>query len=80
MRLRTSEIAEATGGRLSVPTWRSPAWASTAVTWLAGALFVPIEGERDGHDFVADALAEGAVPTSPAGSGGHRPDRRPASR
>lgn len=29
----------------------------------AGGLFVPLEGERDGHDFVASAIGNGAVAT-----------------
>ena len=40
--------------------------AETVITSVAfdsrkikeGALFVPIKGERDGHDFVASAIAE----------------------
>jgi UDP-N-acetylmuramoyl-tripeptide--D-alanyl-D-alanine ligase len=61
MRLRTSEIAEATGGRLIGPDVEVTGVGIDSRDLPAGGLFVPIEGERDGHDFVADALAGGAI-------------------
>jgi UDP-N-acetylmuramoyl-tripeptide--D-alanyl-D-alanine ligase len=59
--LRTSEIAEATAGRLVGPDLvvRGAAIDSRLVT--GGELFVPVVAERDGHDFVGAALAAGAV-------------------
>ena len=52
--------AEATGGRAQGD------WAATGVsidtrTLLPGDLFVALTAARDGHDFVADALARGAA-------------------
>ncbi len=58
-------VVSATGGRLVDPTegghppWRSVAIDSRGIT--AGSLFVPVRAERDGHDFVADAIAKGAT-------------------
>jgi UDP-N-acetylmuramoyl-tripeptide--D-alanyl-D-alanine ligase len=59
--LRTSEIAEATNGKAVGPDLvvRGAAIDSRLVT--GGELFVPVVAERDGHDFVAAALAAGAV-------------------
>jgi UDP-N-acetylmuramoyl-tripeptide--D-alanyl-D-alanine ligase len=59
--LRTTEIADATGGRLLGPDLvaRGAAIDSRLVT--GGELFVPVVAERDGHDFVPAALAAGAV-------------------
>ncbi|MCC6306002.1 MAG: UDP-N-acetylmuramoyl-tripeptide--D-alanyl-D-alanine ligase [Rhodobacteraceae bacterium] len=55
-----AEAALATGGRASRP------FAATGVsidsrTLCPGDLFVALAGARDGHDFVADALARGAA-------------------
>jgi len=54
------EAAGATGGRTT------PGWAATGVSidsrsLDSGDLFVAIKGTRDGHEFVADALANGAA-------------------
>jgi UDP-N-acetylmuramoyl-tripeptide--D-alanyl-D-alanine ligase len=56
-----SEVAAATGGRLDGPdvTVSGAAIDSRAVE--PGALFVPLVAERDGHDFVAAAVAAGAA-------------------
>lgn len=60
--LWTSEdAASATGG-----TGSGGAWAATGVsidtrTLQPGDLFVALQAARDGHDFVADALAKGAA-------------------
>ncbi len=60
MRLLTSEIADVVGGRLDGPdiTVDGASHDSRAVS--PGALFVPVGAARDGHDFIADALARGA--------------------
>jgi UDP-N-acetylmuramoyl-tripeptide--D-alanyl-D-alanine ligase len=59
--LRTSEIAAATGGRLVGPDL-VVCGATIDSRLVAGAqLFVPVIAERDGHDFIPDALAAGAV-------------------
>ena len=57
----TSEVAAATGGRLVGPdvTVSGAAIDSRLVT--GGELFVPVVAERDGHDFVAAAVAAGAA-------------------
>lgn len=61
MSLWTSDdAAAATGGRVTTP------WAATGVsidtrTIAPGDLFVALQAERDGHDFVAQALAKGAA-------------------
>jgi UDP-N-acetylmuramoyl-tripeptide--D-alanyl-D-alanine ligase len=57
----TSEVATATGGRLVGPdvTVSGAAIDSRLVT--GGELFVPVVAERDGHDFVAAAVAAGAA-------------------
>ncbi|MXW89690.1 MAG: UDP-N-acetylmuramoylalanyl-D-glutamyl-2, 6-diaminopimelate--D-alanyl-D-alanine ligase, partial [Acidimicrobiaceae bacterium] len=61
MRWTLTEIAAATGGRLRGD-------GSTEVEGVTqdsrdvqpGMLFVPLVAERDGHDFIADAVAAGA--------------------
>lgn len=61
MSLWTSDdAAAATGGRVTTP------WAATGVsidtrTIAPGDLFVALQADRDGHDFVAQALARGAA-------------------
>ena len=55
------ELVEATGGVLSVPFDASGVSIDTR-TLADGDLFVALLGEgRDGHAFVADALAKGAA-------------------
>jgi UDP-N-acetylmuramoyl-tripeptide--D-alanyl-D-alanine ligase len=59
---RLSEIAAAVHGTLRGPDEVANAVSTDSRSVLPGALFVAIAGERlDGHDFVADALARGAV-------------------
>ncbi len=56
-----SELVEATGGTLSVPFDANGVSIDTPDAG-AGRLFVALVGEgRDGHAFVADALAKGAA-------------------
>lgn len=57
---RSEDAGAATGGRVTKP------WAATGVsidtrTLRAGELFVALKDVRDGHDFVAAALAKGAA-------------------
>jgi UDP-N-acetylmuramoyl-tripeptide--D-alanyl-D-alanine ligase len=59
--LRTSEIASATGGRLVGPDRRACGAAIDSRLVVGGELFVPVVAERDGHDFIAGALAAGAA-------------------
>ena len=56
-----AEAAAATGGRAS-GDWRATGVALDSRAARPGDLFVAVAGERrDGHDFVADALAHGAA-------------------
>lgn len=75
MRFRASDVAAATGGRLvgSDVELTGVAFDSRAVT--AGQLFVPLLADRDGHEFIPDAVTGGAAayltsrPVGPASSG-----------
>ncbi|MEL6679475.1 MAG: UDP-N-acetylmuramoyl-tripeptide--D-alanyl-D-alanine ligase [Pseudomonadota bacterium] len=68
----SEEAAEATGGTATSPfEVRGVTIDSREVT--AGDLFVALKDVRDGHDFVADALAKGAT----AALVTHRPDNVP---
>jgi UDP-N-acetylmuramoyl-tripeptide--D-alanyl-D-alanine ligase len=74
--LRTSEIAGATAGRLVGRDLvvRGVGIDSRLVT--GGELFVPVVAERDGHDFVAAAVAAGAaayLSSRPVGDGEPEP-------
>ena len=60
MELRTTDLAAATGGRLDGPDVVVSGASIDTRSLVPGQLFVPIVAERDGHDFVADALAAGA--------------------
>jgi UDP-N-acetylmuramoyl-tripeptide--D-alanyl-D-alanine ligase len=61
MELRTSDLAEATGGRLEGPDVVVDGATADTRDLGAGQLFVPIVAERDGHDFVGAALEAGAA-------------------
>lgn len=61
MRFTASQIAAITGGRLSGDDVTCHGASIDTRTLAPGALFVPIIAERDGHDFIADALRAGAV-------------------
>ncbi len=61
MRFRAEIVAAATGGRLHGPDVDIDGVSFDSRSILAGQLFVPIVAERDGHEFIADALARGAV-------------------
>ena len=56
----STDAAQATGGQVTV------AWAATGISIdtrsiQKGDLFIALKDQRDGHDFVADALAKGAA-------------------
>jgi UDP-N-acetylmuramoyl-tripeptide--D-alanyl-D-alanine ligase len=55
-----AEAARATGGRVS-GDWEASGISIDSRTVAGGDLFVALSAARDGHDFVADALARGAV-------------------
>ena len=60
MRLHASEIAAAVDGRLQGPDVVVDGASHDSRAVQPGQLFVPVVAERDGHDFIADALARGA--------------------
>jgi UDP-N-acetylmuramoyl-tripeptide--D-alanyl-D-alanine ligase len=59
--LRASEIAKATGGALFGPDTTASGATIDSRQVVAGQLFVPVIAARDGHDFVAGAVAAGAA-------------------
>jgi UDP-N-acetylmuramoyl-tripeptide--D-alanyl-D-alanine ligase len=61
MQIRCSELAAAVDGRLEGPDAVVDGASIDSRTVRAGQLFVPVVAERDGHDFVAAALAAGAA-------------------
>jgi UDP-N-acetylmuramoyl-tripeptide--D-alanyl-D-alanine ligase len=61
MRLRASEIAVATNGIVSGPDVEIDGATQDSREISGGELFVPVVAERDGHDFIPDALAAGAA-------------------
>ncbi|HEX7444238.1 MAG TPA: UDP-N-acetylmuramoyl-tripeptide--D-alanyl-D-alanine ligase, partial [Acidimicrobiales bacterium] len=61
MRMRASEIASATQGRLLGPDVVVDGVGIDSRELAAGALFVPIVDARDGHDFIASAVERGAA-------------------
>ncbi len=60
MRFRTSEIAQATGGRQVGPDVELDGISIDSRDLPPGALFVPIVDQRDGHEFVPAAIERGA--------------------
>jgi len=63
VRFRASDVAGATGGRLVGSDVELDGASFDTRTLGFGQLFVPIVAERDGHDFVAAAIAAGAAAT-----------------
>ncbi|MGQ0434097.1 MAG: UDP-N-acetylmuramoyl-tripeptide--D-alanyl-D-alanine ligase, partial [Microthrixaceae bacterium] len=61
MKLRCSDLATASGGTLHGPDVVVMGASIDSRSVQPGQLFVPVVGERDGHDFVEDALASGAA-------------------
>ncbi len=61
MRMSASEVAQAVGGRLVGPDVELSGFSIDSRTVASGELFVPVVAERDGHDFIDDALAAGAA-------------------
>ena len=60
MKLRASDLANAIGGRLVGPDTEIDGATFDSRQVLRHQLFVPIVAERDGHDFIGDALRAGA--------------------
>ncbi|MEY2582222.1 MAG: UDP-N-acetylmuramoyl-tripeptide--D-alanyl-D-alanine ligase [Ilumatobacteraceae bacterium] len=72
MRFRASDVASATNGRLVGPDVEIDGAGFDSRQLRAGQLFVPLIGERDGHDFIGAALDRGAaayLTSRPAGPG-----------
>jgi UDP-N-acetylmuramoyl-tripeptide--D-alanyl-D-alanine ligase len=63
VRLTLAEIAGATGGQIlgGAPDAVVTSYSIDTRTLAPGALFVALRAERDGHDFVGDALDRGAT-------------------
>ncbi|HEV8627626.1 MAG TPA: UDP-N-acetylmuramoyl-tripeptide--D-alanyl-D-alanine ligase [Acidimicrobiia bacterium] len=63
MKLTLAEIAGLTGGELlgGDPATAISSYSIDTRTLAPGALFVALRAERDGHDFVGDALDRGAA-------------------
>ena len=63
MRFTLAEIAGATGGQIlgGDPEVAVTSYSIDTRTLTPGALFVALRAERDGHDFVPDALDRGAA-------------------
>ena len=60
MRFMAADVATATGGRLVGQNAHLAGASFDSRTIVPGQLFVPIVAERDGHDFIDDALKRGA--------------------
>jgi UDP-N-acetylmuramoyl-tripeptide--D-alanyl-D-alanine ligase len=60
MRFMATDVAHATGGSLSGKNAHLSGASFDSRSLVMGQLFVPVVAERDGHDFVEDALARGA--------------------
>ena len=60
MRFMATDVAHATGGRLSGKNAHLSGATFDSRTLVMGQLFVPIVAQRDGHDFIQDALDRGA--------------------
>ncbi len=74
--MRTSEVAAATGGRLTGPDVTVSGAAIDSRLVAGGELFVPVVAERDGHDFIPAAVAAGAaayLTARPVEAAGGRP-------
>jgi UDP-N-acetylmuramoyl-tripeptide--D-alanyl-D-alanine ligase len=60
MRFQAAEIARATGGEVAGPDVEVEGASHDSRALVPGQLFVPVVDVRDGHQFVAAALAAGA--------------------
>lgn len=66
MKMQLGEIAQAVSAQNDTSRWDEVEVSSVAFDsrhLTSGALFVPLEGERDGHEFVQGAVKNGAVAT-----------------
>lgn len=63
MKMTLAEIAKAINAQNDISAWKDVVLTSVAFdsrNEQAGALFVPLQGKRDGHEFVPTAFANGA--------------------
>ena len=60
MRFMATDVAHATGGSLSGKNAHLSGASFDSRGLTMGQLFVPVIAQRDGHDFIGDALARGA--------------------
>ncbi|MGA0710151.1 MAG: UDP-N-acetylmuramoyl-tripeptide--D-alanyl-D-alanine ligase [Ilumatobacteraceae bacterium] len=60
MRFMAADVANATGGKVVGQNAHLDGVSFDSRTIRPGQLFVPIVAERDGHDFIDDAIAKGA--------------------
>ncbi|NBY11442.1 MAG: hypothetical protein EBQ75_00100 [Actinobacteria bacterium] len=61
MRFMAADVANATGGKVVGQNAHLDGVSFDSRTLRPGQLFVPIVAERDGHDFIDDAVARGQV-------------------
>ncbi len=61
MRLLASQVADAVGGRLVGPDVTIDGASFDSRSLVPGQLFVPLVAERDGHEFIDDAVCAGAT-------------------
>ncbi|MGZ4678779.1 MAG: UDP-N-acetylmuramoyl-tripeptide--D-alanyl-D-alanine ligase [Ilumatobacteraceae bacterium] len=61
MRFRASDVATATGGRLVGPDVEIDGAGFDTRTLRPGQLFIPLVADRDGHEYIDQALAAGAA-------------------
>ncbi|MEQ1873279.1 MAG: UDP-N-acetylmuramoyl-tripeptide--D-alanyl-D-alanine ligase [Ilumatobacteraceae bacterium] len=61
MRFRAVDVASAAGGQLHGPDVDIEGVSFDSRSLKPGQLFVPIVADRDGHEFIPDALARGAA-------------------
>jgi len=67
MQLRTSDLAAAIGGRVEGPDVVVDGASQDSRAIRRGQLFVPVVADRDGHEFIGAALANGAAAYLTAG-------------
>src|SRR5579884_524108 len=60
MHWAAADLVTATGGSLAAGGGQVTGVAIDSRSIKVGELFVAVRGERDGHDFIADAIASGA--------------------
>src|SRR5450432_1264454 len=61
MRFRAGEVADLVGGGLVGPDVEIDGASHDSREVVGGELFVPVAGDRDGHDFIPAALERGAA-------------------